>query len=82
MNPKSKMVSFRLSVAEYTRLHDACQAIGVRNVSELARAAMHRIIDTRDGNENPAIDVQVQGLRDKLDILNAEVDRISRLVKR
>jgi hypothetical protein len=82
MEQKSKMVSFRLSAVEYDRIHQACETIGIRSVSEFARAALHRMIHTHDGQENPAIDLQVQGLREKLESLSAELDRIGRLVKR
>jgi hypothetical protein len=79
MSPKSKMVSFRMTAEEYTSLRHACAVIGVRNVSELARAAMHRIIECQDGS-NPAIQAQVLGLREKIANLTLEIDRLDRLV--
>lgn len=76
MNQKSKMVSFRLSVDEYVRLREACLAAGIQNVSELARAAMHRIIDDADGH-HIVIDAQVQDLREKIANITDELNRIS-----
>lgn len=69
------MVSFRLSADEYTRLRDAASAAGVNSLSELARSAMQRIIDSHDGN-GVALDEQVRGLRARIDSITTELDRL------
>ena len=79
MNQKNKMVSFRISHGEYTRLRDACNSVGARNISELARAAMHRMIES-DSAESFGLQGQVLGLRSKLDDVAHEVDRLARAV--
>ena len=76
MNEKSKMVSFRISADEYVRLRQACKSAGLENVSELARAAMHRIIDNGEGNQF-AMEAQVQYFREKLDHLTLELNRLA-----
>ena len=79
MNQKTKMVNFRVSLEDYARLREACILAGVRNVSALARAAMHRIIDNSDNN-NFAIEAQVQALRENLQKISLELDRLTRTV--
>ena len=85
MNSKTKMISFRLSTEEYDRLRAACRTAGVTNVSELARAAMHQILDGNgNGNGNgthPVLLDQVRILRRKVDLISTEIDRITRLLE-
>jgi predicted DNA-binding protein len=76
MNQKSKMVSFRLPADDYSRLREACLAAGIQNVSELARVAVHRIIEDA-GTAHFAIDAQVQELRHKIDILTEELNLLA-----
>ena len=77
---KNKMVSFRLSDEEYVRLREHCEVIGARNLSEMARIAMQRLIDMPDGKQH-AISEQVCELRVKVRDLSSEVERISHLVE-
>ena len=84
-NPKkTKMVSFRLSGEEYRLLQGACERSGARSVSELARSAMQRIIlDTGTVHEHAVntTEASIHELQIKLDVLCAEVDRLSRLIR-
>lgn len=75
MNSKSKMVSFRLSADEYSRLRDAASAAGVNSLSELARTALQQILNTHDGHSVP-LDEQVRGLRARIDTISSELDRL------
>lgn len=74
ITPKSKMISFRLSAEEYDRLHAACVAGAARNVSELARVAMHRLIES--GSSAPTLSDQLRDLRIRVDALSAELNRL------
>ena len=80
LNKKSKMVSFRLSGEEYRLLQGACSKSGARSVSELARAAMQRII-LEDNFCPGSADTELRELKVKFNVLAAEVQRLSRLVK-
>ena len=80
VNNKSKMISFRLSNEEFRLLQGACAKTGARSVSELARAAMQRII-LDDGFSPDSTDAELRGLKLKFTALAAEVQRLSRLVK-
>lgn len=76
MSSKCKMVSFRLSADEYTRLRQAANAAGVPSLSELARSAMQRILDAHDGTAPVPLDEQVRGLRARIDSISTELDRL------
>ncbi len=77
---KSKMISFRLSGEEYRLLQGACSKTGARSVSELARAAMQRII-LEDNFRSGSTDHELRELKVRFNVLAAEVQRLSRLVK-
>ena len=76
MNQKSKMVSFRVSTDEYVRLRAACQSVGLPSISELARAAMTRVIEGR-GDKSIVYDARIQDLRGKIERLSADLDHLS-----
>jgi hypothetical protein len=76
MTQKSRMISFRLSAEEYDRLRMACSLAGVENLSEFARAAMNRVIDSADIGE-AATHTQLQILRQKLANLAVELDLLN-----
>jgi hypothetical protein len=80
LNKKSKMVSFRLSGEEYRLLQGACSKSGARSVSELARAAMQRII-LDDNFHAGSTESEVRDLKMKFNLLSAEVQRLSRMVR-
>jgi hypothetical protein len=79
VNKKSKMISFRLSSEEFRMLQGACAKTGARSVSELARAAMQRII-LDHGFSPGSTDSEVRELKLKFTALAAEVQRLSRLI--
>jgi hypothetical protein len=79
VNKKSKMISFRLSSEEFRLLQGACSKTGARSVSELARAAMQRII-IEDSFSPGSTDVEMRELKLKFSALAAEVQRLSRIV--
>jgi Arc/MetJ-type ribon-helix-helix transcriptional regulator len=75
MNRRTKMISFRLLPEEYRALQQACRAQGVRNVSDLARTAIRRLITF---SEQPrSLAQEVRDLRDNLRQISAELDRIA-----
>ena len=75
-NDKAKMVSFRITLEEYARLRAACNAAGLDNVSELARAAMFRIIDHGEGKQF-SMEAQVLYFREKLAHLGDELESLA-----
>lgn len=75
---RSKMVSFRLSGDEYQAYREACATVGVRSLSELARAAMQHLIASRPNGAS--LDDQVRELRHQVLQLSREVEHIARRV--
>jgi hypothetical protein len=75
---RSKMVSFRLSGDEYQTYREACATVGVRSLSELARAAMQHLIASRPNGAS--LDDQVRELRHQVLQLSREVEHIARRV--
>jgi hypothetical protein len=75
---RSKMVSFRLSGDEYQTYREACATVGVRSLSELARAAMQHLIASRPNGTS--LDDQVRELRHQVLQLSREVEHIAKRV--
>jgi hypothetical protein len=74
INRRSRMVTFRLSYEEYEQYRAACPAAGVRSMSELARAAMQQFVAVRIAS--PPVDAQLRELRQQVQVLSTEVQRI------
>lgn len=76
---RSKMVSFRLSPAEYTRFRQVCAVKGVRSISDLARVAM-TMVASEEVEIDPLCD-QVHEIRMQVQSISLELDRISNVVE-
>ncbi|MBL8210407.1 MAG: hypothetical protein JNK87_06835 [Bryobacterales bacterium] len=80
MQRKSKMVSFRLSPEEYRKLNDACELQGLGSISELARAALQRLMTNGTVNlplaEN-SLAAEITDLRSRVQSLSADIDRLA-----
>ena len=74
---KQKMISLRLSEEEYQGLNTHYRAHGVRNISELARLALQRIVA-----ESPSADRSVAARLSELEERLRQVEsRVSLLVE-
>jgi len=78
LKARSRMISFRLSVEEYDQFRDLCLDQGIRSVSELARAAVNRLIHDPDplNATNEAIASRVTSLEDQIRTLSLELRRL------
>ena len=75
MEPKSRMVSFRLSASEYAQAEEACRAYGYRSIALYARSAIlafHSTASRSDAYEN-----QIRQLRERVDTMASELVRLS-----
>jgi hypothetical protein len=75
------MISFRLSEDEYTGLKNLCVNEGARSVSDMARDAVHRMINNHSFGHNtlvPNSQVEsiVQLLQRRIEMLDREVKRL------
>ena len=74
---RSRMISFRLSEDEYASLRSLCENEGARSVSDLARDAVHRLID-KDSQADVVLTLrELQGRMDSLDL---QVQKLSMAV--
>ena len=76
---RSKMISFRLSPAEYRTLHDACLAQGMPSISDLARSAIRKLMVNEATPR--ALSEEVRQLRDQVKVISLELERVSRRVE-
>lgn len=70
------MVSIRLSDEEFRRLKELCEVRGARSLSDLAREAMHRMLQTGDGPGGSLQD-RVAALDERVSSLQRELARLS-----
>lgn len=77
LKKRSRLVSFRMSDEEYQRLCSICVAVGARSISDLARTAVGRLIDTRsDYGDDPVLG-QMRSLGRTIQQLQSKVDQLS-----
>lgn len=76
---KSKMVSFRLSPADYVRFREVCSSRGVASISDLARIAMESFASTEYHPDS--LSSEIQSLRSQVRTITLELDRIAHLVE-
>lgn len=74
LNPKSKMISIRLSDVEYEGLRNLCVSQGARSVSDLAREAMSRLIEGKPTVPVAALEARVRELQERLEQVEARID--------
>jgi hypothetical protein len=77
---KTKMISVRVSEADYLLLKDRYESHGTRSVSALAREALHNVLRLPDDAKPVDLPAEVEILQEKLLALQLEVSRLSRAV--
>ena len=73
---KHKMISIRLSEIEYQFLKTQYETFGVRNVSDLARLAVQRIMDGSPVGQNPLAEKLVD-LDNRVRSLEAQISAMT-----
>jgi Arc/MetJ-type ribon-helix-helix transcriptional regulator len=67
--PRSRMISFRLTPQEYDRFFELCTSCGLRSVSELVRAAVNLMAGQSHPNQplpNPEIQARIAAIEFRL----------------
>lgn len=79
-NPRSRVVSFRLSEEEYEGLLEICLSHGARSISDFARLATCRYLrgDADDGRES--LSLVVRELKTEVTRLDSELKRLADMV--
>jgi hypothetical protein len=75
MEQRSRTVSFRLSPSEYADAVQICCAHGYRSLSLFARSAL--LAFSADATYSQAHNSEIKELRERIDIIAAELLRIS-----
>lgn len=52
LKPRNRLVYFRVSEDEFQRFMQLCEREGARSISDLARDAMHRLLESANGEES------------------------------
>lgn len=75
---RTKSISIRVSIEERQILRQACERGGMRSISELAREAMHRLIEAKGFSALTSRDMGfwLEELSCRLASLQSEVDRL------
>jgi len=78
LNPRSRMISVRLSEEEYSALRHLCSVTGARSVSDLTRDAMRVLLDSSGQGKVQSIHVdefrtQMRSLDRKIEQLAADI---------
>ena len=76
VDPKSHLVSFRLTADEYYRLRDLCLSQGLGSVSEMARAALHTLMQNPSDAAKRSLEERVADLEVRLKFLGADVRKL------
>jgi hypothetical protein len=77
-NRKSKMISLRLTAREYDALNTLYPSYGARNMTELARLALQRVIGNSPGSDGELL-LKVRDLDERM---NAVEGKLSFLTER
>jgi hypothetical protein len=78
-NPKVKMVSFRLSSAEYEAALATCRAHGFRSLSMLARSAFLAFSPAQSA-QSVSYDKELMEIRQRIEYLTGELNRLAIIV--
>ena len=79
LNPRNRLVNFRLSEVEYEALQAACHTKGARSLSEFARTAVLRELEEPSSPDTPG-DARVDTLDRKVSEMELRVEQLLRLL--
>ncbi len=79
LNPRNRLVNFRLSEAEFEQLRAACQENGARSVSEFARTAVLGSLEN-GAPQNRASPERLEHLEGKVSELEVRIEQLLRLL--
>jgi hypothetical protein len=80
--PRTRLVSFRLSDDEYEHLRKASLSRGARSVSDYARAALCRLLESPPGSGDDGLEAKVLQLDEQMQQISLELHRLQQLIDR
>lgn len=75
INPRSRMISVRLSEEEYVALRRLCSLSGARSVSDLTRDAM-RILLSGSSTREEVVGIRVDEFRTQMRSLDRKIEQL------
>jgi Arc/MetJ-type ribon-helix-helix transcriptional regulator len=75
LNPRSRMISVRLSEEEYSALRRLCSASGARSVSDLTRDAMRALLNGTSRSE--VLGIHVDEFRTQMRSLDRKIEQLA-----
>ena len=75
LNRRSRMISVRLSEAEYANLRLLCSVTGARSVSDLTRDAMRTLLNGT--NREDALGIPAGEFREQMKDLNRRIEQLA-----
>jgi hypothetical protein len=80
LNPRNRLVNFRLSDEEFERLKNACAQFGARSISDFARGSvLDRIVDGPASASRPG--ERIVELDHKVSALEGQVSQLLNLIE-
>ena len=79
LNPRNRLVNFRLSEMEFEDLKAACSRQGARSISDFARSSVLQCLDNSSGNPNQP-NGRITDLDLKVSELETRVEQLLRLI--
>ncbi len=79
LNPRNRLVNFRLSEVEYEELKTACHASGARSISEFARNAVLRRIAGPD-RDTEAASARMREFEERIRRLEDRMEQLFRAI--
>jgi ABC-type phosphate transport system auxiliary subunit len=76
---RNRLVYFRVSELEFDRFNDLCQRVGACNLSELARCALHRMLDDHSLEE---LSVDLQALQDQVTAVDGKLQQLVAILRK
>lgn len=80
LNPRSRMISVRLSEEEYLDLRRLCSIRGARSVSDLTRDAMRVLLNganRSDTNRDDVLNIHVDEFRSQMKSLDRKIEQLA-----
>jgi len=75
LNPRSRMISVRLSEEEYSALRRLCTVTGARSVSDLTRDAMRVLL--KSSNREDVLGIHVDEFRSQMRSLDQKIEQLA-----
>jgi len=80
LSPRNRLVYFRISEEEFQRFSQLCLSEGARSLSELARCAVQRIIDSSASSPDDPVNVRLKRLDGLIEELEIRTRQLNELV--